>query len=296
MTTSPSHNADLFYALRGGGSSNFGIVTHLTLATFGQGNFWGGYKLYPITFNITLLRAFTEYNANNPMDTNAHLILPFVYSKALGGWMTTAAFDYAIPTPDPPIYDAFKRLPELASTMRITNLSDRALELNLGQEGGKRELYRTFSFRNDARLAVQILNLCYEKFSPLEESINLVACAFQPLPVNYIREMQKNGGNALGLEPEDGPLVIINVGIEWLDPADDEAVNKAIKEFVDDGVRLAKEKRLDHPFIYMNYAGPDQDVQGGYGKENLKRLQKVRDKFDPDGFWKKNWPGYHKLP
>ncbi|KAF7511995.1 hypothetical protein GJ744_002708 [Endocarpon pusillum] len=180
--------------------------------------------------------------------------------------------------------------------MRITNVSDLALELNVGEEGGKRELYRTFSIHNDAELAVQILDLCYEKFSPLQERLNLVSCAFQPLPVNYMREMQKNGGNALGLEPEDGPLVIINVAIEWLDQAEDEAVKEAIKEFVDDGVRLARKKRLDHPYIYMNYAGPDQDVQAGYGKNNLKRLQEVRDKYDPDGFWKKNWPGYHKLP
>lgn len=84
-TTSPSHNAGLFYALRGGGSSNFGIVTRFTLATYGQGNLWGGYKLYPITLNITLLHTFTEYNANNPKDKNAHLILSFGYFRAFGG-------------------------------------------------------------------------------------------------------------------------------------------------------------------------------------------------------------------
>lgn len=295
VTASPSRNPDLFYALRGGGSSNFGIVTRFSLATYSQGNLWGGYKIYPITLNKTILAAFTEYNTNNPNDKNAHLILPFVYAAPLGGWATFAFIDYAIPTPDPPIYDAFKRLPDLASTMRITTVSDLALELNQGTPAGKRQLFRTFSFRNDADLAVQIWNLCYQKFSPLQDRVTTITCAFQPLPVNYIQPMQRNGGNALGLEPDDGPLVIINVAVEWLDSAADRAVERAIKEFIDDGVRLAKRKRLDHPFIYINYAGPDQDVQAGYGRDNLRRLRQVREKYDPRGFWKRNWPGYHKL-
>ena len=33
------------------------------------------------------------------------------------------------------------------------------------------------------------------------------ACAFQPLSLNIIENMQKNGGNVLGLSSADGPLM-----------------------------------------------------------------------------------------
>jgi FAD binding domain/Berberine and berberine like len=291
-----SQHADLFWALRGGGSSNFGIVTRFSVATYSQGNLWGGSKLYPISLNRSLLHAFAEYNANNPEDRNAHLILPFGYSRTLGTWLAIAFFDYAIPTPDPPIYDAFKKLPELVSTMRVTNVSDLALELNVGEEGGKRELYRTFTVHNDVELASEILRLCFDKFSPVQGKVDLISCAFQPLPINYMTAMQKNGGNALGLDPKDGPLVIINVAVEWTNSAEDEVVSKAMTDFVDEGVKLAKQRGRWHPYIYMNYAGQDQDVQSGYGEESLKRLRKVRERYDPNGFWRRRWLGYHKLP
>ena len=292
---SPDENKDLFFALRGGGSTNFGIVTRFKLAAYKQGNLWGGGKRYSISLNKTILEAFTKYAVNNAKDDNAHLILPFVWTKEVG-YLSLAYFYYALPTPDPPIYDAFKALPSLSSTMRITNVSDVALELGSGSASGKRELFRTFTVRNDAKLFTRLLALCYDKFAPLQPKLDLITCAFQAFPANYLRGGRKNGGNALGLDPREAPLVNFNTGIMWRDAGDDEAVTRAAVEFVDEAVRLAKKMRLDHPFIYMNYAGPDQDVQAGYGRENLRRLKNIRDKYDPDEFLRDYWPGYHKLP
>jgi Berberine and berberine like len=107
--------------------------------------------------------------------------------------------------------------------------------------------------------------------------------------------MQKSGSNSLGLDPGDGPLVIINVVVSWMDRKDDDVVTDRVSEFVERGVQVAKRRGFWHPYIYMNYAGKDQDVQGGYGKESLKRLREVRERYDPEGFWRR-WPGYHKLP
>lgn len=45
----------------------------------------------------------------------------------------------------------------------------------------------------------------------------------------------------------------------------------------------------------MNYASKDQDVFGGYGAENEKKLRDVQGKYDPDGVFKTLQPGYFKL-
>lgn len=52
---------------------------------------------------------------------------------------------------------------------------------------------------------------------------------------------------------------------------------------------------MDNRFIYMNYAGQDQDVYAGYGPESVARLKEVQSKYDPQGVFKNLQPGYFKL-
>ena len=58
---------------------------------------------------------------------------------------------------------------------------------------------------------------------------------------------------------------------------------------------LAKEMDMYHPYIYQNYANQSQDVFGGYGKENKKRLLDVQGKYDPERLFGRLQPGYFKL-
>ncbi|KAF7920512.1 hypothetical protein EAE99_008125 [Botrytis elliptica] len=52
---------------------------------------------------------------------------------------------------------------------------------------------------------------------------------------------------------------------------------------------------LDNQFIYMNYASEEQDVFGGYGEVNEKKLRDIQRKYDPEGVFKRLQPGYFKL-
>lgn len=58
---------------------------------------------------------------------------------------------------------------------------------------------------------------------------------------------------------------------------------------------LAKEKGLHHRYIYQNYADISQDVFGGYGEKNRKKLLSIQKKYDPEGVFTKLQPGYFKL-
>jgi hypothetical protein len=66
--------------------------------------------------------------------------------------------------------------------------------------------FKTVTFKNDAQLIKDIIQLFIEEASPL---LNLTgfapAFAFQPLSLN-IFEQKSNGGNALGLSTDYGPL------------------------------------------------------------------------------------------
>lgn len=50
------------------------------------------------------------------------------------------------------------------------------------------------------------------------------------------------------------------------------------------------------PYIYLNYAGPDQDPLSSYGAENVRRLREVRSRVDPGKLFTEQVPGGYKVP
>ena len=50
------------------------------------------------------------------------------------------------------------------------------------------------------------------------------------------------------------------------------------------------------PFIYLNYAEPDQNPIATYGDQNVHRLKAVQNRVDPGGLFTKQVAGGHKLP
>ncbi|KAK4951126.1 hypothetical protein LTR28_006890 [Elasticomyces elasticus] len=108
--------------------------------------------------------------------------------------------------------------------------------------------------------------------------------SFQPPGARFAR----NGGNALGIKPEDGNLM----------PNDTEAdfdVIDTVQKIVADSVVLATSRGLNHRYIYQNYAYISQPVFDSYGPENKARLLEIQEKYDPDKVFVDLQPGYFKL-
>jgi len=110
-----------------------------------------------------------------------------------------------------------------------------------------------------------------------------------------IEQMSKNGGNALGLEDEEEPLMLVNPSSMWVNAADDEVVLGAYINWLAKATARAKELGLYHRYLYMNYASQFQDPIRGYGDSNRARLRDVAKKYDPDGVFQLLQPGYFKL-
>lgn len=78
---------------------------------------------------------------------------------------------------------------------------------------------------------------------------------YQPIPLNALNAMQKNGGNALGLSPAHGPLMLVQISMSWDDAGLDELVENNVRLFIETVDALAAEKGQLKGFVYMNFAG-----------------------------------------
>lgn len=119
--------------------------------------------------------------------------------------------------------------------------------------------------------------------------------AFQPIPTAITSRAGLTGGNSLGLDPADGPLVNVLLGLTWADTADDARIEAASKEWVRGVTHAAQAVGKTNPYVYLNYAEKWQDPITGYGPANVARLRQTSRKYDPDRIFQKAVPGGFKL-
>jgi hypothetical protein len=81
----------------------------------------------------------------------------------------------------------------------------------------------------------------------------------------------------------------------WDDATKDATLNKAASDFMNAAKAEAKKRGLYNGYIYMNYAGPYQNVVPSYGETNLAKLKAIATKYDPSAVFQKLQPGGFKL-
>lgn len=124
-----NENPDLFWALHGG-SNNFGIVTRVDLQAFEQGDFWGGIVFYDLSTKDENIAAFVNFSQPETYDDYSSLITTFSYSYSgsQGTYAVATSLEYTKPVVNPSVFQPITSIPSLASTMRITNMTDLSTE------------------------------------------------------------------------------------------------------------------------------------------------------------------------
>ena len=117
----------------------------------------------------------------------------------------------------------------------------------------------------------------------------------QPYPTSLLEISSKNGGNSLGLNVANGPLVSVLLLSYWKNNSDDEAVIGFMKAALGKMKEDAISRNQLIPYVYMNYAFEHQNVISSYGEENQKKLQNASKKYDLEGVFQKGCPGGFKL-
>ncbi|KAM0418877.1 hypothetical protein ACHAPT_012142 [Fusarium lateritium] len=304
VNASPRVNPDLYWALRGGGGSNFGIVTRFDLASFDQGDLWSSSSIYPGRLNTTLIPLFQNLTVNGlPNDPEAHTYFVLTYQPSLGGYICLTSFYHAtIPSPPdamPPVFAQFRSIPSaISNSTLVTNISTQSRIIDIPY-GSRQTWWDTTVSATSAALLADIVPLFEARNAALfaaGNGSNIVPfLVFQPIPLNILSAMQKNGGNALGLDPSDGPLMIVQLTTTWEDAQLDTLVEDSSRQLIDKIEKMAEKRGLNNGFVYMNYAGNTQQVQRRYGKDNQHKLKRIARKWDPQGKLTRLWRGYFKL-
>ncbi|ODA83553.1 hypothetical protein RJ55_02067 [Drechmeria coniospora] len=305
VNASASENPDLYRALRGGGGSNWGIVTRFDLVAFEQGALWASSLIFPASSNGTLVSRFRELAVDGlATDPDAHAYMVFMRNPTLGRDVVLASFYHATVPGGGGVPDVFAPFQSvrgaLVNTTVVAGVS--TLSESIREPYGSRQTWWDTSVRlgaGSARLLEDILPL----FEALSEKLRSALgsddvrtlLVFQPILTNVLRQMQKNGGNALGLHPDDGPLMIVQLAIKWDDDLVDDLVEASSAEFISSVESMAKSRQLLKGYVYMNYAGRSQHVLERYGEQSYRRLKETANKWDPEGLLQKLWKGYFKI-
>jgi FAD/FMN-containing dehydrogenase len=290
VTASQTSNADLFLGLRGGGGNAYGVVTKYTVQSRQIGNFYAGNLIYLFEQTDAVLHAIHDFIAYN---TDPKATILATYEK-----LTTPDLNLNL---DEVIvlflvYDgensgtAFKNftdIPSLINTMSIKTYPEVAnLPVPLTAE--------TTAGDNIFRAGVHHIEdesylAAFEIWSDWAESNKgsylYTSLDFYPVPRSLTDGSHAQGGNAMQMP--DGPWFWVNYILSTPPGMPDSlynAVQASFREMVESTPGAA-----DLP-LFLNEAARDQDPLSSFS--TFARLQEIKAKFDPDGFFAANTGGW----
>ncbi|KAK1993448.1 FAD binding domain-containing protein [Colletotrichum falcatum] len=288
--------SDLYWALRGGGN-NFGLVVGFNLVThpLPGGGLWGGNRVFTEDSFPQLAEAFANTIANAEEDPKAGLW--HVYILYNGTRVSSTTLYYAEPDGgDAPIFSDWNAVPAVSDTTKNRVIAEYAREGMEPSPPGLRQVYAAVSTKADMEIVELARDIYFEEVPAVAGVPGIVpALVFHGITVPMLKHMQRTGGNALGLEAEDGPFYIVQLPIMWSSREDDDAVYAFASRVLERVSAEAEARGLGSDYVYMNYASQYQDVVGGYGAENKGRLKSVAERYDPKEVFQRLQPGYFKL-
>ncbi|KXH45836.1 FAD binding domain-containing protein [Colletotrichum salicis] len=306
-------NQDLYWALRGGGGSSFGIVTRFDLEAYAQGDVWSRLAVWSANYTTEVLNTFTKtvkekLHSGQDLDSHAFFGLTYVGTATGEPIPTLYGFHMDLSSPYAPggEYDTMQGLFQLPEPMMnetlVTDISSQIRTTSRTVFGERQSFYAT-SIR-DGENSESFMSSVIDAFTTFAselradveargDSLN-VTMVFQPLTNPALEAMQRNGGNALGLKPSEFPSYIVSVPTAWSDAALDDMIDARTNQFIKDLDAMAQKQGFGNGFEYMNYAGKLQNVIESYGKVNQEKLRAIAAKYDPNGLLRKLWTGYFK--
>ncbi|KAF2167312.1 hypothetical protein M409DRAFT_66307 [Zasmidium cellare ATCC 36951] len=286
-----SDNTDLFYSLKGG-SSNFGIVTRMDVKAFQNGEIWGGEIVSPINATEDALHHLNDFVTNSNTDVNTAVEVVFNLNTTNGEQRIISIVADTAGNADSSLLKPFQSLPKVADTSRKTSMSDLSEELQGRLPAGQRYAFATVTFQSDLDALKQVHNISLAVFEDYKDvkdvTWNLV---YESLPLDY----QNFGPNPIGLNYSTTDRIALVLNPTWLDATQDDQVAKAANDWVDRIQEWTNVHGKSSPLELLPYAAPFQDPLEFYGDDNLKFLQEVAKKYDPDEAFQKLVPGGFKV-
>jgi hypothetical protein len=204
---------------------------------------------------------------------------------------------YTKPQPPPEnVFESLGTLP-ISSTLRVDSLTNFTIELQAYEDGGKtRRAFATATYKNNLKMLRRFNELADTTMDGISPVVGLeFTISMQPFGQFITSKSAATGGNFLGLEADDGDRVLFCLSVNWANKADDETVESAIRDLVEQANMEAQNLDAADDYIYQNYAASWQDVYGSVGDKNLKALKEISKRYDPSKLFQKAMPGGFKL-
>ncbi|KAH8897937.1 FAD-binding domain-containing protein [Thozetella sp. PMI_491] len=292
-------NTDLWQALKGGGS-NFGIVTRYDMEAIASPTLYHEERILTADYSDAVINAVVGFANQNQSLADNHMFSLYMYNAStspepllVNVYVNTQGSDNATTA-----FDDIKAVPAVANVSSLVNMAEAAAGSQIAD--GYRNGQSTIIFRADPEIlrgCVQIYNEFLEALKvSLGASAFMPAMILQPFPSYLAGISQQKGGNMLGLDQLGENFVMWTGGVAVA--GDEAAFALAEAEF---NAMVARTKELsrslqgDLDFIYMNYAGPNQDPLGSYGAANIQHMRDVAAQYDPTGVFQTRIPGGFKI-
>lgn len=161
---------------------------------------------------------------------------------------------------------------------------------------GRRQVFATTTIKNDSA-TLAAAHAAYSDAIALIRRVNVKGLVWtlvmQPLLPEWV---QKGDANPLGLHDcAYEPLVIVTFTVNWAERRDDEFVKTATRRAIEQIDAFAAANKTSHRYRYLNYCAEWQRPFEGYGRDNLRFLQAVSRRYDPEGLFQRGCIGGFKL-
>ncbi|KAF7540494.1 hypothetical protein G7054_g1352 [Neopestalotiopsis clavispora] len=307
INANKDENADLWWALKGG-SNNFRIVTRLDMATFPMPNgVWGGVIAYKHSQEAQDQTTEAYYKFQMERITKD----PGV--EVLAGWGKFGPHKYIqnVLSADrrqeegthPEAFNDFFDLKpysqqvgsckasELAAHDDPTNMSD---ESKIYFSEGTRSQMLCMTVAADLIYYREAAEIFYSTYERLDGCKDAIACMnMSPITANTVRNSIAKGGNACGWSEAEQTIVFLDNA--WLNSCDDELMWEMSAQCMKRLRAAAKARGIFMPQVWMNNAGPDDDVIKSYGEANWNKLRDVSLRYDPPRTFQRLCAGGYKI-
>lgn len=295
INVSKANYPDLYWALRGGGN-NFGIVTQFNVASIPRGpKMWGGMRAYLQPEFGALVNAFYSLGMSAKKDGKAHQILSFAWANMQ---IAQVELEYADPIANASVLAEYNAISNAVSDgTGIRSLAELTSLLATSTVGADlRRGFWTWSNQLDKDVAAITKDIFFEELPAVVDAEGLIpALSLQVLTEPILEKTAANGGNPLGLDAKNGPIMNSLLAVQWKNRADDDRINKFAAKVMERALAVVKARGKTNQYLYMNYASPFQDVVASYGAGNKAKLKAISKKYDPQRVFEVLQPGFFKL-
>ncbi len=277
VEVSPKKSPDLFWALKGAGSS-FGIVTNFRFRAQKLGPVvYGGFRIFPGDRAREILRFLAELYRTSPLELNALAVLttgppvPFLPSAYHGRPIVVLALCYIGPVARGPKATAPIRALPGAVVDHVGPIPYVTLQsaFDAGNPPGLRNYWKSTYLTSLPEAAVETV---IERYARLPSPLTEIHFQYGAGAVAKVPPSRSVVGN------RTSPF-LFNLVAKWTDPAADAANVGYVRELWDALQPYATGG------IYSNFNSDidPRSAESSFGRANLARLVRLKKKYDPDG-------------